>query len=110
MCFFLSIYVALSLLFSKSISTHGADSLLDGRQVDLLPQVSVGVTLVDVVGVDLGAAAVFGTLPGDGHGGAVTAQHGDAEGSAGSGWEEPETPINFTSFIIGLENKSEVDY
>lgn len=64
--------------------THGADSLRDGRQVHLLPGQGVGVALVDVVGVDLGAAAVLGTLPGHSHGGAVAAQQGDAGRSAGS--------------------------
>lgn len=64
--------------------THGAGPLGDGRLVDLLPHQRVGVALVDVVSVDLGAAAVFGTLPGQSDGGAVAAQHGDAEGSAGS--------------------------
>lgn len=65
-------------------AAHSADPLGDGLQVDLLPHQSVGVALVHVVSVDLGASAVFGTLPGQSHGGAVAAQHGDAEGSAGS--------------------------
>lgn len=67
-------------------ATHSADSLRDGHQVDLLPNQRVGVSLVDVVSVDFGAATVFGFLPGQSHGGAVTAQQGDAEGSAGSRW------------------------
>lgn len=62
---------------------HRADPLGDGGQVDLLPHQRVGVALVDVVGVDLGAAAVFGALPGQSHGGAVAAQHGDSIRSAG---------------------------
>lgn len=64
---------------------HGADPLGDGRLVDLLPDQRVCVAPVDVVGLDLGAAAVLGALPGDSHGRAVAAQQGDAKGSAGSG-------------------------
>lgn len=63
--------------------TYSADPLLDARQVHLLPVQRVGVALVDVVIVDLGAAAVFGALPGHSHGRAVTAQHGDAKRCAG---------------------------
>lgn len=65
--------------------TYGVNSLCDWCQVHLLPDQGVGVAVVDVVGVDLGAAAVFGTLPAHGHGGAVTAQQADSIGSSGSG-------------------------
>lgn len=65
-------------------ATHSADSLGDTSQVDLRPSQSVCVTLVDVVRVDPGAPAVFGTLPGQSYGGAVAAQHGDAVRSTGS--------------------------
>lgn len=78
--------------------THRADPLGDGGQVDLLPHQSVGVPLVDVVSVDLGAAAVFGLLPGHSDGGAVGAQHGDAEGSAGSCW------ITFNIICLCISN------
>lgn len=65
-------------------ATHSTDSLCDASQVDLLPNQSVGVTLVDVVCIDPGAPAVFGTLPGQSYGGPVAAQHGDAVRSTGS--------------------------
>lgn len=68
-------------------ASYCADPLGDGLLVDLLPHQRVGVTPVDVVGFDHGAAAVFGFLPGDGHGGAVAAQQGDAVRSAGSRWD-----------------------
>lgn len=68
-------------------TSYGADPLGDGLLVDLLPQQRVCVAPVDVVGFDPGAAAVFGFLPGDGHGGAVAAQQGDAVRRAGSRWD-----------------------
>lgn len=73
-------------------ASYGADPLSDGLLVDLLPHQRVGVAPVDVVGFDLGAAAVFGFLPGDGHGGAVAAQQGDAVRSAGSRWDANKEP------------------
>lgn len=69
----------------EGAGAHSADPVGDGGQVDLLPHQRVGVALVDVVGVDLGAAAVFGAFPGQRHGGAVAAQHGDSVRSAGRG-------------------------
>ena len=66
--------------------THGADPLLHSGHVDLLPHQRVSVPLVDVVGVDLGASAVFGALPDQSHGGAVAAQHADPRGGAGGRW------------------------
>lgn len=63
---------------------HGADPLGEGLLVDLFPHQGVRIAFVNVVGVDLGAAAVLRTLPGQSHGGAVAAQHGDAVRSAGS--------------------------
>lgn len=72
---------------ARERETHGADSLFDAGQVDFLPHQSVSVTLVDVIRVDLGAAAVFGAPPGHRDGGAVRAQHGDAVWSAGSCWK-----------------------
>ena len=65
--------------------THGVDPLLDCADVDLLPLQLVGVAAVHVVGVDAGAPAVLGALPGHGHGGPVAAQQGDAERSTGGG-------------------------
>lgn len=47
---------------------YGADPLGDGCLVDLLPDQRVGIASVNVVGLDLGATAVLGALPGDSHG------------------------------------------
>lgn len=71
----------------KNRSAHSADPLCDCRQVDFLPRQSVSITLVDVVGIDLGAPAVFGALPGHSYGQAITTQHGNAVRSTGSCWK-----------------------
>lgn len=69
-----------------SDGAHSDDPLSDGPSVDLFPHQRVNISLVNVVSVDLGAAAVFGSLPGKGYGGAITVQHGHAIGSTWSCW------------------------
>lgn len=86
----LAVCLHLSILAEMLLQCYLVDSLLWPGCVDLSPGEVGGLPHVHIVGRDLGASGALGTLPGQGHGGAITAEDGDAMRGRGGSWDWKE--------------------